>query len=210
MKHPMFEYIFQSELSNITSNHNQVEELWEEIKSSYSKPARNYHNISHLDSLVSELLPIRERISDWLTVVFSIAYHDIIYNPLKGDNEEKSAIICQDRLSKLSISVTQIDKCFNQIIATKAHTLSVDQDTNFFTDADLSILAAAPDVYLNYTNMIRKEYKIFPDFVYRPGRIKVLQSFLNMQYIFKTEYFRDKYETQAIDNIKNEVKRLSK
>ncbi|HMF72048.1 MAG TPA: hypothetical protein VK616_11260, partial [Flavitalea sp.] len=82
--------------------------------------------------------------------------------------------------------------------------------TNFFTDADLSILGAAPDVYLNYTNMIRKEYKLFPDFVYRPGRIKVLQSFLNMQYIFKTDYFRDKYEIQAIENIRTEVQRLSK
>ena len=206
----MFEYTFKSELSTITNNQNQVEELWEEIKSSYSKAARHYHNLTHLDDLNSELLPIRHRIADWLTVVFSIAYHDIIYNPLKGDNEEKSAIICQDRLAKLSISVTQIDKCFKQIIATKSHTLSEDQDTNFFTDADLSILGAAPDVYLNYTNMIRKEYKLFPDFVYRPGRIKVLQSFLNMQYVFKTDYFRDKYEIQAIENIRTEVQRLSK
>lgn len=210
MKLSMFEHIFKLELATITGNQNQVEELWEEIKSSYSKPARHYHNLTHLDNLASELQPIGHKISDWLTVVFSIAYHDIIYNPVKGDNEEKSAIVCQDRLSKLSISVAQIDKCFKQILATKSHTLADDQDTNFFTDADLSILGAAPDVYLSYTNMIRKEYKIFPDFVYRPGRIKVLQSFLNMQSIFKTEYFRDKYEMQAIDNIKNEVKRLSK
>jgi predicted metal-dependent HD superfamily phosphohydrolase len=39
-------------------------------------------------------------------------------------------------------------------------------------DADLSILGKDLDTYLAYTKMIRKEYSIYPDFLYKPGRKK--------------------------------------
>lgn len=60
----------------------------------------------------------------------------------------------------------------------------------------------------NYTKQIRKEYSIYPDFLYKPGRKKVLEHFLQLENIFKTDYFKTKYEVQARKNIESEWRNL--
>ena len=87
--------------------------------------------------------------------------------------------------------------------------MSNSTDTNYFIDADLSILGSDNKSYLNYSRQIRKEYRHFPDILYKPGRRKVLAAFLEMKNIFKTKYFQDKYEEQAKINILDELKSLS-
>ncbi|MFT4018647.1 MAG: hypothetical protein QM668_16910 [Agriterribacter sp.] len=204
----MFENAFKAQLSLLTSNQKLIEKYRLEIIERYSKNNRHYHNLTHLEFLLSSLLPVQNEIDDWQTVIFSIAYHDIIYNPLKNDNEKKSAELARKRLSALSLPHRQINKCFAQIMATRAHSISADEDTNLFTDADLAILGSGSEDYTGYSSLIRKEYKIYPDFVYIPGRIKVLKHFLEMPRIYKTGYFYNKYEKQARINMEWEMKNL--
>jgi predicted metal-dependent HD superfamily phosphohydrolase len=205
----MFEQTFKIQLASLTGDQMLIDEFWSEIKSHYSKSNRHYHNLSHLDNLELELLPVKDNIRDWQTLVFSIGYHDIIYNIRRNDNEEKSADFAANRLSKLSISSFKRQKCLSQIIATKSHMISDDDDTNYFVDADLSILGANRNEYSRYVKMIRKEYNFYPDFMYKPGRQKVLQHFIQMPRIYKTDYFHDRYEEKARDNLHVELKELS-
>ncbi|MCC6289631.1 MAG: hypothetical protein IT249_17265 [Chitinophagaceae bacterium] len=204
----MFEHVFKTQLSLLSGNQKLIEKYWLEIVEHYSKNNRHYHNLTHLESLLLSLSPVQNEIADWQTIVFSIAYHDIIYNPLKTDNEKKSAELAHKRLSALSLPISKIDKCFAQIMATKMHSISDDEDTNFFTNADLAILGCGSEDYARYSRLIRKEYKIYPDFVYNPGRIKVLKHFLEMPRIYKTPYFYNKYEKQARMNMEWEMKNL--
>lgn len=205
---PMFEQAFKTALDTVTNDQSLADTLWREIDDRYSSSGRHYHNLSHLDKLLLELDAVKEFISDWQTILFAIAYHDIIYNPLKSDNEEKSARLATKRLTKLSIPAAQSDKCYNHIMATKGHHVSSDNDTNFFTDADLAILGADAATYQWYAAMIRKEYHWYPDIIYKPGRKKVLQHFLDMPAIYKTGYFSGKYEKQARVNLTNELNEL--
>jgi predicted metal-dependent HD superfamily phosphohydrolase len=205
----MFEQIFKEELVPLVSDKSLIEKLWSEVQSNYSKSNRYYHNLTHLNSLIEQLLPIKSQIEDWQTLTFSVAYHDIVYNTLRQDNEEKSAALAYDRLTRLNFPSIQKDKCKLQILATKQHHLSTNADTNYFIDADLSILGSDNNSYLKYIDQIRKEYRRFPDFLYKPGRRKVLTGFLEMKNIFKTKYFQDKYEKQAKINILDELKSLS-
>lgn len=98
--------------------------------------------------------------------------------------------------------------CSAQILATKKHEWSSAADTNYFTDADLSILGSSASAYTTYCQQIRQEYSKFPDLLYRPGRRKVLKQFLEMSFIFKTEHFRNLHETQARFNIRVELASL--
>jgi predicted metal-dependent HD superfamily phosphohydrolase len=41
----------------------------------------------------SELLPVESQIEDWDRLVLAVAYHDVIYNVVKHNNEEKSKAI---------------------------------------------------------------------------------------------------------------------
>jgi predicted metal-dependent HD superfamily phosphohydrolase len=205
----MFEQIFKSELQSVSADELLNERLWTEIRAAYNQSTRHYHNLLHLDNLVAELLPVRNQINEWQVIVFSIAYHDIVYNTLKQDNEEKSARLAMKHLAELQFPSHKKEKCRQQILYTKGHQVSDDPDTNYFTDADLSILGHDSNDYLDYARKIRKEYKLYPDLLYNPGRRKVLAAFLAMKTIFKTKHFADKYEERARTNISAELALLS-
>ena len=78
----------------------------------------------------------------------------------------------------------------------------------YFTDADLAILGSDYDKYIHYVKSIRKEYKFYPDFVYNPGRKKVLEHFIQMTRIYKTDFFFSRYEEQARKNMNDEIRQL--
>jgi predicted metal-dependent HD superfamily phosphohydrolase len=196
---------FAEAVSHYNSNTALAGKLWDEIEKIYTAKKRYYHNQSHLENLLKELTSIKESIEDWDCIIFSIAYHDIVYNTLQKDNEEQSAALAKQRLTEIAFQADRINKCVQQILATKGHTISDNKDTNFFTDADLSILGASWDVYETYFKSIRKEYSYYPDLLYKPGRKKVLQHFLGMGKIFKTDKFFSMYEEQARKNLSAEL-----
>ncbi len=107
----MFEHLFKNQIATVSEEKAFIEDFWHELKRNYSKYGRHYHTLNHLDNLISELTLVKESISDWQLLVFSIAYHDAIYNPLKNDNEDRSAKLAYSRLSQLRISETRRKKC---------------------------------------------------------------------------------------------------
>ena len=186
-----------------------IDSCREEIAENYSGKKRHYHNLSHLENLFAELEPLRPQIGDWDAVAFSVFYHDLIYDAKKSDNEEQSALRAEQRLNSLSVPAAIISHCNEIILATKSHSVSSDNDINLFTDADLSILGKSWPEYEVYYKQIREEYSIYPDLLYKPGRRKVLKHFLEMERIFKTDFFREKYEVQARVNLGMELERIS-
>lgn len=204
----MLKDIFISLINNY-SEQAIAERLWSDIEKHYTSPKRHYHNLHHLENIYSHLDACREQIQDWDTMLFSLFYHDIIYKATAKDNEEKSALAALKALREINYPKERMRLCGEQILATKTHSISPDNDTNLFTDADLSILGSNWDEYLEYTKQVRKEYAIYPDFMYNPGRKKVLQHFLDMESIFKTPYFIQKFEAQANKNLTAEIALIS-
>jgi predicted metal-dependent HD superfamily phosphohydrolase len=200
--------IFIELLTKYTDNERVKNELWTEIEKNYSSKKRHYHTLQHLDNLLSQLTEVKSEIQNWETTLFTLFYHDIIYNSIKSDNEEKSAGLAEKRMKQISVSNYKIELCKKQILATKSHIKSIDSDTNYFTDADLSILGQNWETYLLYCKNVRKEYSIYPAIVYNPGRKKVLNHFLSMDRIFKTDFFYNKFETQAKLNLQQEIESL--
>jgi predicted metal-dependent HD superfamily phosphohydrolase len=159
--------------------------------------------------LLLQILPLGSQLEDMDAALFALYYHDIVYRILRGDNEERSAKLASHRLKVLGLEGNRIDRCKNHILATKSHALSHDTDTNLFTDADLSILGQDWLTYESYTQAIRREYAIYPNVIYKPGRKKVIEHFLRMENIFKTETFSAKYEQQARLNLTRELEELA-
>lgn len=199
---------FEQLCSSFTKDLSLIDNLWKEIETKYAEKGRHYHNLIHLENMFTELEPVRNNISDFSTVSFSVFYHDIIYNASSKSNEEKSELKAKERLAEMGLSADAIKAVSDQILATKLHQKSENWDTNYLLDADLSILGKDFESYLAYTRMIRKEYSIYPDLLYKPGRKKVLKHFLELDTIFKTDYFKEKYEIQARSNIAAEIQLL--
>jgi predicted metal-dependent HD superfamily phosphohydrolase len=201
----MLKQTFISLLAKYTSDSHLMDELWSEIEQYYSHKKRHYHTLNHLENLLEQLTEIKPMIKNWDVVLFTLYYHDVVYNALKQDNEQKSAELAEKRMKTIDVPLKTIEDCKAQIMATKTHFLSENQDTNYFTDADLSVLGQDWETYLTYYQNVRKEYAIYPDFVYNPGRKKVLKHFLAMERIFKTAYFYEKFEKQARINLEKEL-----
>ncbi|MCW1963081.1 hypothetical protein [Chryseobacterium viscerum] len=191
-----------------TEDQQLISDLWKEIETKYSEKGRHYHNLLHLENMFWELDAVKMTISDFTALSFSVFYHDVIYDATSKANEEKSAARAEKRLAELHVNKNKISVISEQILATKSHQRSDQEDTNYLLDADLSVLGKDFKTYLEYTQNIRKEYSIYPDFLYKPGRKKVLKHFLELESIFKTEYFKEKYEAQAKENIAKELQLL--
>lgn len=197
--------IFLQLVNKYSNNKELATNLWLEIFTKYSESKKKYHTINHLEAIIGDLSKVKGKIIDWDTTLFAVFYHDIIYKASSNTNEADSAKLAMQRLSEIGYPTEKVAKCANMILATKKHERSEVSDTNFLTDADLAILGQNQYDYQKYTEQIREEYSIYPDFMYNTGRKKALQSFLQMEKIYKTEYFFTKYEIAARVNILNEL-----
>ncbi len=203
------ESVYKALAGKYSDNEDLIDSIWIEIKTRHSTSSHHYHNLSHLKHLYEELQVIKGELEDWDVVLYTLFFHDIVYNARSTKNEEKSAEMASDLLYRLGVPKHQINRCTAQILDTKGHNLSEDGDSNYFTDADLAILGQSWDRYQSYLEQIRREYKMFPDLLYKPGRKKVLKHFLSMDRIYKTSHFYEKYEQVARDNLQQELTLLT-
>ncbi|HEX7868609.1 MAG TPA: hypothetical protein VF455_00705, partial [Chryseobacterium sp.] len=140
---------------NFTNDSDLIKKFWVEIEKNYSAKSRHYHNLQHLENMFVEIENVKDKLENFNIVSFSIFYHDVIYDATSKSNEEKSAEISKERLEYLGLNNEEIQKVYEQILATKSHKKSDDEDINFLLDADLSILGKNDEVYLEYTKQIR-------------------------------------------------------
>ena len=190
-------------LLNIGFEENTILPHWQNLEKAYSSKARHYHNLNHLSEMIVCYDLYRSHLENPNEVLFAIFYHDIIYKVTRKDNELKSAqfavaILPDD--SKLNKELV-----YDMICATQHHQHNINEDINWLIDFDLKVLSKDWWAYKIYFEQIRKEYKIYPNFLYNPGRKKALEHFLKNEIIFQTAEFRNKYETQARENILSEI-----
>ncbi|MFB9110765.1 hypothetical protein [Flavobacterium gyeonganense] len=197
------EKIYSDLLSNIGFSANEIQQNWLDLEKAYSKKSRHYHNLTHLKEMIEVFETYRAKLQNPDKILFSIFYHDFVYSASKKDNELKSA---EYALSILPENVNLNKQLvFDAICATQQHQQNAIEDINWLIDFDLKILAKDWDDYKIYFEQIRKEYRIYPDFLYKPGRAKALKHFLENEFIFQTEEFRGLYEEKARKNIEKEI-----
>jgi predicted metal-dependent HD superfamily phosphohydrolase len=198
---------------NLTAQYSTDEPLllqeFDHLITHYSTINRFYHNLQHIHNLLLLQQQYAEEIKDHDTIGFAIFYHDLVYDVMKNDNEEESALAAGRFLQQTNVPVTQAEKVMAYIRATKSHDgNSPDNDLLLFLDFDMAILGSSAGEYQQYVQQIRLEYNSYNDTAYNMGRSKVLQHFLQMPHIYSTETFRNKYEQQARENINAELAAL--
>lgn len=173
----------------------------------YKEETRHYHNWTHIKAMIQGLYDYPEEINDRLSIELAIWFHDAIYVPLRKDNESRSAKFFQEQLS-LHLPIERTRKVMNYIEATKNHQKTTDGDLQILLDLDLAILGQPTTIYQNYAKQIREEFGYVPNFLYKRGRKLVLKTFLEKPVIYQTLFFKEKFEEQARENIKEELSSL--
>jgi predicted metal-dependent HD superfamily phosphohydrolase len=209
MKTDYLKVIFYKRVSHYTEGGGTfINQTFDELLHAYNSNKRHYHDLNHVIHLLHLLENYKFQINDYDSLFLAIWFHDAIYAAGRNDNEQKSADWAKTFLSKTKMPTEQITKIHRYILATQNHETTGENDLNYFLDFDLSILGAEEAIYDIYARQIKEEYSFFGSFLYNIGRKKALKQLLSQPLLYKTAYFRDKYEIQARENIEREISML--
>jgi predicted metal-dependent HD superfamily phosphohydrolase len=173
---------------NIKCDINTLLAMWNESH-------RHYHNLDHLNDLIDQINEDKSKYSskDYEKLILTALFHDCVYDPMRGDNEEKSADFfiecCVEKNSPELLEVKQM------ILDTKTHrsTTPLSESFNYY---DMNIVERNFDQLLNWEMCISQEYKAYGE-QYKEGRVKFLESLLD-KYPQNTENL-----LKLIDRVKN-------
>ena len=135
-------------------------------------------------------------------------FHDAVYDPKAGDNEERSAAMAEQCLEGCKVGGPLVSAVVALVMVTKKHEVGANQDARLVRDVDLSILGRDKCRFAEYEEQIRREYAWVPEAVFSLKRAGILQRFLDHDQIFVTDFFRDRYERQARRNLEGSIARL--
>ncbi len=191
---------------------NWAAKVWRELQKHYGHKSRHYHNFDHLAAMLTLIDQHENQLDRPDLLRLAVWFHDIIYRFTAKDNEEKSAVRALERLSEIDFPKEEAEVVNELILRTKDHFQVRDDessDLQFFLDCDLGILGVGEEAYGRYMKAIRKEYRLVPDLLYKPGRRKVLQQYAAQPWIFRTPWFREHHEERAKLNLAREIRALS-
>lgn len=194
--------------SDVTSA--QAKTLCLAIATRYNETQRAYHSLRHIQQLFIQFDRITPHLYEPHLIALALYYHDVIYDPARSDNELKSAAYAVETLRHY-LTDEHCQYIYALIMMTATHQLDelVDHqkrsDAAYLLDMDLSILGAQWCEYERYAQAIRQEYAHVSMVDYRIGRITVLEKLLAHPQLYLTEYYHERLETQARENIAREI-----
>lgn len=148
---------------------------YEDILTIWSDPSRGWHSTNHLYDLIENIKLLRVSESERRILILTALFHDIVYDPLKSDNELKSSEFLKS-LQKFDNS--EIDMVSRIILSTKNHE-SFDKLSSLFNELDMDIVNRGFDELLEWERGVYHEYQVFGDELYKSGRIKFLNGLLD-------------------------------
>ena len=177
-----------------------VANILNELRKIYGYSDRAYHNQDHIDSMLAKLEESRHIAEhpDRLTLV--IWFHDAVYDPKRNDNELKSAELWSLKMRSY-LDEEPVQWGSRAILATIDHWPNFDSDIQLLLDLDLAALGALWEVFQKDSQNIRQEYKHIPDDLFLAGRKEFLKKLLERKRIYGTDYWHERLENKARENI---------
>lgn len=177
-------------------------DLRDQLLAAY-RTGRGYHDLRHLTEVLDRIAEIDADAGDEL--ILAAWFHDAVYDGDR-DDEERSAFLAETELAGTGIDAAEVARL---VRLTATHS-PADEDLagQALCDADLGILAAAPDRYREYAAGVRADYAHIDDEGFREGRLAVLEDLLGRERLFHTDYARRAWEPRARRNLAAEISGL--
>jgi predicted metal-dependent HD superfamily phosphohydrolase len=162
---------------NIKLDYNVLLAMWNESH-------RAYHTQSHLLDLIEQINENKSQYQsqkDYDKMILCALFHDCVYDPMRNDNEEKSAEFFMNCCQEKNQDILDIKQ---MILDTKTHEATTPLSEKF-NELDMNIVERDFNQLLEWEKGIREEYKAYGD-MYKMGRIQFLESLLD-KYPHNTE-----------------------
>jgi len=183
-------------------------ETYMKLQSHYAQKHRHYHNSNHIKATLKSLSQVNHIANDYNALEIALWFHDAIYSIFSSSNELDSANWAADFLKMNNAESDFIEKSHRLIMITLHNATPTDSDEMLMVDIDLSILGCSRDLYEQFEQWVREEYKLVPSFIFKKKRKEILEGFLSRDRIFSHQYFCDKFEVSARENLRNAINNL--
>jgi predicted metal-dependent HD superfamily phosphohydrolase len=181
----------------------------DELLRAYGEPHRQYHGLEHLRDCLEQLDAAPASEADRDLAETALWFHDAVYVPGGTDNEVRSADWAGGALRQAGVPEDRSREVARLIRLTDHAGPATDPVAALVCDVDLSILGRGPAEFAEYERRIREEYRQVPESVYRMGRSAVLSRLLARDPLYRSPYFRSRYESAARGNLIQALERLT-
>ena len=175
----------------------------------YNEPQRRYHTLAHIDHCLSMFDQCKSLAVNPDALEIAVWFHDAIFVPGKPDNEALSAELYLD----LSAGVHSDDfrELVDRLIMATLHDGRAleDSDAGYMVDIDLSSFGLPWEDFLRDSQHLREESVELSDADYFRKQGAFRACLLARPHFFKTDFFRQRYEQQARDNLAKYFDQLS-
>lgn len=174
----------------------------------YDQAQRRYHDRRHLGEVLRALGELTTGATP-APVLWAAYFHDAVYEPAAHDNEQRSADLAAATLRGLGVDPAQVDEVVRLVLLTTTHDPAADDaHGGLLCDADLAILAAAPDRYRAYATDVRREHGGLDEQEFRRGRAAVLRTLVDRPRLFTTAQGHRRWDAPARRNLQQELSGL--
>ena len=181
---------------------------WAAVVAAWSEPHRRYHDLHHLAAVLGLVSALESAAADPAAVRLAAWYHDVVYDPLRADNEEISAERARAGLRGL-VPDERVEEVVRLVLLTAGHDPAPDDaDGAVLCDADLAVLAGPPEAYATYASAVREEYAHLSDAEFTAGRTAVLEHLLALPALYRLPAVADEWTPRARANLAAELSLL--
>jgi predicted metal-dependent HD superfamily phosphohydrolase len=178
-----------------------------ELLDRYGEPHRLFHNVDHLTEVLSVVEALAANADDAGVVQMAAWFHHAVHDPVRRDNEHRSALLARSVLPGLGVTPTRVTEVTRLVLLTRAHDPRPgDRNGAVLCDADLAVLATEPDLYHRYRHGVRAEYSHVDEPAFAAGRVRVLRELLSRPSVYRTVGARRRFERAARANMEAELR----
>lgn len=183
------------------------EGVMQRLLDAWAESQRHYHSQQHLHECLALLEPALDLAQHPGEVELALWFHDAVYDPQGKGNEQRSADWAIEALAAAGASGDVQQRVRALIMATCHDAEPVGGDARLLVDIDLAILGADPARFAEYDALVRAEYRWVPGWLYRRKRKEVLAGFLKRPVIYGTQWFQERFEGRARENLTQATRR---
>jgi len=165
----------------------------------YEAPDRRFHNLDHIRDCLRRFDEVSLLLEDPDAVEVALWFHDAVYDVGTTTNERRSAELFL-ALSAGARFGFRHHVC-GLIMATRHARRIHGNDRSFMVDIDLSGFGAPWEEFMRNGARLREEAAHQTDDQYLAGQVVFLGRLHLRPQFFFTDYFRDRYEGQARENL---------
>jgi len=174
--------------------------VFDELETLYGEPHRVYHGAAHIEHCLRLFDLAAGGMDEPDAVEMALWFHDAIYDIPARENERRSAELFAARAGGRG-SVRLRSKVRGLIMVTTHLDPPTTLDEAFIVDIDLSSFGRPWEEFLDDSRAVRAELAHVPDAEFYPKQRKFLGSLAARPEFCFTEFFRERHEARARENI---------